>query len=1098
MRKFIFVLGCLPLLLSAQSFQIRLSKNVLRSGENLQFEIVRTEEGKGHTLRGWQVFGNAPNLPADIRQVPGVFRRDAVREQDVNYVFGGVRNAVWLPRTEWNTDRKQISLPTGGWPAGDYRLGVTLITGTPDDRQVLVRTYQDLQIVPSVAEPDVLAGELWREGFQSLYKGVPLTAKTRFKIGSDARSIQVLIEAFEPDTTKLKAVHKSGSPHLWKDDGIEFAIAAAPGTTGQYKWMVNTRGEFSEFHQQDDNTGTGSLAFVRNWRGFAEVFSEVAADRYTVRLRIPFAALNFGEGTQWQFNVARSRYTVHPAEYSSFSPLRGELFDRPWEYTPINFPAYPGRSPLGLENISVKQHNGHSILQGDVVNHGREHRLVTVTGTLVSRGKPIILPEAVLSVPAGKYTRFTAALPDGIPAGDYTLECQFRALDNTLLQVVREKITIDNRTVFLKILKPGYRNAIFATMKDKRISAVAESRTGTGKQEMKFILTGPEGLRLEKKSVPGEPVEFDLASMPDGEYQLTVHGDSASDTQVIRKLPPRKGEIRIDEEGVTRVDGKRFLPCGWFRSSPNVPLPGNTAFMTYSRYRDPAEFRRCFNDFAGSTRTLGLVFPFQEFSGRFEYRHFNSSQLIGRLSEDQKKVLDRLIQTAVDAPVLGWYLADEPDMRDENPAWYAECRRYLTRIDPYRPTLMLNCTAGGIRDFQDGGDILIPDYYPDYFENGPRQPMNGLATFIRQASAYKPAWGVIQAFVWMPEQRGGGAPGRPPTFDELRNQFYQVFAANGKGVLLYDFYHSSQMFGVTRLGPDWLFAEAARLQDFLLDGNVRKGLQVIVAPSGSSHEVSLKKGESGRFCVIAVNTASRKVRMTFKGKFPEGLLYVASEKRNVEVKDGSFSDDFEPLAVHLYVNSATVADGTETVDQVRRRIADEEAKRTVPGNRAAFGAPRLLDYINAKKGVFPAGRPQITASSETSRYFTNTWGTALQLLDGIRESYPRDGHMIWQPAKDDKRPALTLTLPQEETVRELRFYRVKGWKLYGGRDEAAGLSLPGGKVSVRTENGDWRMAAEFAESDLDCLSVPLLQGKAKELRIEFEHSNFALSELEVF
>ena len=1090
----------LPMLLlgSAESHTVKVLKKQLLPGEPLEIEIIRQLEE--NTLRAWQVYAFAPTVPAGLDTVPEVFRRDAIRSQDVCYIFGGVQNAVWLPRTEWNATRMIIKLETAGWPHGDYRLGVNLTTMTPDAQQLQIKTTIDLNISPrKLSTLELLAEKPWYEGFHPLYKGIPLTAGTRFKIGSDAEAIHVLIEAAEPDTSKLVAKHSSGTPLLWRDDSVEFAITADPASQTQYKWIINSKAHSCEFFQQDDNTGTGNLAVVRGWRGFADIAVNMKPDHYLVSLRIPFGALEPGKDPKWKFNVARSRYTVKPAEYASYSKLGGELFDRPWEYTPVEFAAFdPANLALTVENISQPDSDGSVSIQADLINRSSTHRIISLTGSLLAQNQQISAPPVTLSVPAGKYTRFVMLFPADSPEGNYTLEFQLRSTDSSLIRAVRHKITIDNHNLLLKIFEPSYRNAIFATMPDKRIRATATFRKTAPEQQIEYQLSGPGNNSLTHRAKAGIPVEFDLAEWPDGDYQLLARSGNETDTAVIRKLPPSQEEVRIDNEGVTIVNGKRFLPCGWFRSSPNERLAGNTSFMTYSRFNTPDELQRCFDQFAASTGTLGLMFPFQEFSGHFEYRHFNSKQLMGKLTEEQKKVLDNLVRIAGNSRVLGWYLADEPEMRNENSAWYAECREYLTKIDPYHPTLMLNCSISGIRDYQDCADILFPDYYPDYFENGPRIPLNGTASFIREAAKYKPAWGVIQAFVWMPEQRGGGVPGRPPTFAEIRNQFYQVFAANGKGVLLYDFYHASQMFSVTRLAPDWLFAEGNRLKEFLLDPNVNDAVKVITEPENQLFEVALKKGTEDRFCLIAINTSNQNVKMTFSGQLPEVKLFVASENRSVEVNNGSFSDEFPPYATHIYINSSAAAQDLETLAQASQRIADFDAERTVPGNLAAFGVPRLLDFVNAHKEVFPAGKPQIRATSETARYFTRNWATALNLLDGIKESYPRDGHMTWQPNSADKKPVLTLTLPKAGLLCKLKLYRIKGWKLYGGRDEVSGLALPGGIVRACAEDGKWQTIAEFANSDRDVLTIPLTPGMFQELRIEFTGNQFALSELEVF
>ena len=524
-------------------------------------------------------------------------------------------------------------------------------------------------------------------------------------------------------------------------------------------------------------------------------------------------------------------------------------------------------------------------------------------------------------------------------------------------------------------------------------------------------------------------------------------------------------------------------------------MRGLTAYQVYSRYKDPQELYKCVDEFYKECGALAIMFPYQEFSGRFEYRHFKDVQQMGKLTPAQKKILDNVTKVAWNSPILGWYLADEPEMFSKNPAWFEEVSKYLTQVDPYRPTLLLNCTIAGIREYAQTADILFPDFYPDFFENGPRQPLSGVATFIREAVKYRPAWGVIQGFAWVPEERGGGKPGRAPNFEEIRSQFYQVFVADGKGVLLYDIYDKSQMFTSTRLGPDWIFAEADRLKDYLLDPNV-KGLKVTVSPK-VSFDAALKK-KAGRVAVIAINYAGKPVKMTFKGAIPDGKLYVASSKRSVTVKNGTFTDTLEPLAVNIYINSRKLADGKESIAQLKKRMTAFDKARKVPGNLLAYGEPRLLDYTNSLKGIHRKGYTQVSVTSRLRQYFSRNMGIELYMVDGIKETSPRDSHMVWQPADQDKKPAVTFKLVKAGKMNELRLYRASFLTFYNHRTVYKNMTIPSGVVEAQKADGSWKKIGEFSGSKADCVKVKLDGGIYQTVRITFDRPRFALTEVELF
>ena len=1089
LKKSLLLFAAVTGLCAAEDFTVKTDRNIFAPGEDITFRFIRNAEG--HLMHGAGIHVFAPYAPKGLEKAPQVYFRNAQRRDDVCYIFtrSGKSDGKWFPSRLFKQKEVTHTISTKNWPEGDYRLGVNLVTENPAKKQVIVKRDIFLKIRkkrPSAEE--LLAKVPWREGFKPLQKVQP-TAQTRLKLTADADHVYALIEAHEPEIPKLKADAAPGSSRIWLDDDLEFALSPFGGKSIQYLWMVNSKGAVCELHQQDNNTGTGEMAAIPGWRSFAEISAKTEKDKFSVLYKIPFAALNIPEKPAWRFNAARSRYTVKPAEYSTFSSMSGS-FNQVHRYTATDFPQYVP-SKIVIENIRTLVKDGKAVATCDIINRNDSPRIVVVKPAIINRDKAVPLAEKTFCIPAGRFVRPLIALPE---AGGGTLEILAAGLDGVPLRVAGKKISIDKRNVRIQVKSPGYRNSIFATMKDKRVILSVSLRSGKG--DVTYEMTGPEGFREIRTAAPGKNVVFDLAGRADGDYPVTARCGGDSDTAIIRKLPPKKGEVRLDEDGVTLVDGRRCLPVGWFRASFPWKMKGLTAYQVYSRYGNPQELHRCIDDFSKQTGAMAVMFPYQEFSGKFEYRYFKDVQQMGKVTPEQKKVLDNVVEVTKNSPVLGWYLADEPEMFSKNPAWFEEIGRYLAQIDPYRPTLLLNCTIGGIRDYAQCADILFPDFYPDFFENGPRQRLSGMASFIREARKFRPAWGVIQAFAWVPEERGGGVPGRAPTFEELRSQFYQVFVADGKGVFLYDIYDKSQMFTSTRLGPDWLFDEADRLKNYLLDPNV-KGLKVTVSPAKSPFDAALKR-KDGRICIIAINYASEPVSMTFKAPIPDGRLHVASTGRSVDVGNGVFTDTLEPLAVNIYINSESLADGKESIGQLKARMAAFDRARRVPGNLLAWGEPRLLDYVNSRKGIPRPGYPQFAVSSRKYQYFSRKMGTELYMADGIRETAPRDSHMVWQPDDSDKTPTVSFTLPSPAKMNELRLYQATYLTFYNNRTVYRDLSVPGGVVEAQEKDGTWKRIARFAGSKDACIVIKLDGETRRSLRIVFDRPRFALSEVELF
>ena len=562
-------------------------------------------------------------------------------------------------------------------------------------------------------------------------------------------------------------------------------------------------------------------------------------------------------------------------------------------------------------------------------------------------------------VPDSQYKIITLPFKD-LPQGDYTLNVRVFARGEVLQKSFSVPVSISHNPLKLSLEKPAYRNNIYATMPDKGIIANLTSEEKLSASNVTFTLNGKNvNISRKTKFVNSKAsASFNGAELADGEYTLTVECGSYTKKINIRKLPYQKNEVWLDKYGITYVDGRKYLPFGWFGNAPLYKVTGINSYVTYTRFNNAEHYRNDFEKTSTASGRMGLLYPLQELSGRFAYKDLNYNQRLGSLNAVQKKHVAKFTKlTRTSQNVLGYYLADEPDIRQDNPDWYTELTHYLQQLDPYHPTLMLNCTISGIKRYHNTADILFPDFYPDFYEDGPRQMLHGMATAVAAGNQFRPTWGVIQGFAWLPYSVKSQSPGRAPTFAEIRNQIYNCFAANAKGILFYHYYDKSQMFSSLRLGMDLMANEVNILKDYLLDPNIADKLSV---KSTDPYFRYSYKELDGRVCIIAVNNSYKKVTANFNVKNPTlKKLFTVAENRSVELKNGKFSDTFEPCSVHVYINDEKVAATPTTIAENTKKIADFDAKRKKQGNLLAVGELKVKHMRHTPETPLPAYFPTL-------------------------------------------------------------------------------------------------------------------------------------------
>ncbi len=946
----------------------------------------------------------------------------------------------------------------------------------------------------------------WHTNFKVLNKHVQSNPQTRFKVTSDSNFIYFMVEALEPAMNKL-VTKKQAYPDdfsIWSNDGIEIGISNDRNYQKYYKIAIDHAGQHADSFARDDNTGRNEMTYDSSFESNVKVEVKKTPSSYIIFAAIPFGTFNYQSddlADKWKFNIARVRRAgLAKMEFTSYADLKGSGFAEPWSFALLPIKKIDRKKyNWNISNIKTvkdaKNKNNYNI-NLTVSNKTGAFKLVSFKASLANRKANFQSSLPRTGIPDSQFKNLTLPFKN-LPQGEYILNIKLFTRGNILQKDFSIPVSISNNPLKLSLAKPAYRNNIYATMPDKNIVAVLRSEENFKNNTVLFTLSGKNTNIIRKsKLVKGTATaNFNGAELADGEYTLSASCGNYSQKLTIRKLPYQKNEVWLDQYGITYVDGKKYLPFGWFGNAPLHQVKGMNSYVTYTRFNNAEHYQKDFEKSSDETKRMGLLYPLQELSGRFEYKDLNYNQRLSNLNAVQKKHIEKFVKlTRSSKNVLGYYLADEPDIRQDNPEWYTELTQYLQQLDPYHPTVMLNCTTSGIKRYRNTADILFPDYYPDFYEDAPRQPLHGMATTIATGNQYRPTWGVIQGFAWLPRSVKTQSPGRAPTYAEIRNQVYNCFAANAKGVLFYHYYDKSQMFSSLRFGMDFMANELDILKDYLLDPNIP---DMISVKSADPYFQCSYKTLDGRICIIAVNNSYKKITadITVKNQALK-KLFVAAENRTVTLNNGKFSDTFEPCAVHVYINDENIAKAPASISANAQKIADFDAKRKKNGNILAVGELKVKHMRHGKEAL-PAHFPVIKATSEYKEYFSRTSDTPLFLFDGICEDVPLDAHMCYRPRPNDKQPELTITLPQEKEIGKLVIYPVKKNIFYCSRQVNFNTKISG-SIQIML-NGKWQETAKFSNNtDSPAITAVFSPQKTKNIKIIFNSNDFAISEIEAY
>jgi hypothetical protein len=787
----------------------------------------------------------------------------------------------------------------------------------------------------------------WHTGFTTAGSGAPAPVETRFAVRYDDTCLYLAAILQEPRIAELRTLASEHDGKVWSDDCIEFMIDPTGDRVEYVHLAVNAKGAI-----YDSQVRQGGHVSTSAWDSTAKAAGNVGTDAWSVEVAIPFTDLGLvpRSATQaWAIQVGRERYATGTIELSAYMRSGGS-FHVPSTYAPLVLEGadlarflWEVKGPLAELVVSGQDGLVYQF-RALVTNGSGRFRFTTLKATLRGEAGESAV-ERTGGHDDGQQQTYAFAVPLAA-SGQHllTLSVSDRQQPEVPLAVRRVPLVLSYTPLRLKVLRPCYRNTIYATERLTEVIARVELQLPDG--QLKGVRLAARLLASEEEGsavvATGQAttdtrlaeVRLPLADLAEGRHLLAVtatlaSGESFAANTVIRKVPAVPHEWRLDENLVLLHNGEPFFPYGWFsaptRDAQKLAAEGVTLVQEYNAQWFPPE------------RTLKWLDELQQAGLYGTFYPWPSSQFMANFKEpvsaEEEAAVRERVRAFRDHPaLLAYYLWDEPELQpllvDRGDRLY----QIIADEDPYHPCIMLNDTIPGIHTYRNGGDILMPDPYP-LFSRGALagRPIEYTAMFMRacrEASAGEKAWWVTpQAFDYYMNQKNS----RQPNLTELRNQQLQSLINGARGVVWYTYSHRYN-FADLDLGVPFVGREAQRLRAAILapelpdaiawEAEAREHIQAAVRQVGQT------------FVIFTVNTRTAPQTATFTLKAPDvKTLYVVSENRTVNVDQGRFSDTFALYEGHIYTTDAELAAGP-TVGETEAAIAREEAARRKPGNLA--------------------------------------------------------------------------------------------------------------------------------------------------------------------
>lgn len=780
---------------------------------------------------------------------------------------------------------------------------------------------------------------------------IPPETQTFFRVLQDDDTLYFGIRCNEPKMDELLVeAARQHDAAMWSDDDVEIFLDPLDGRREYYQIAVNTEGtQVDLYYIEGGNTNKASWSSV--WQ--AAVHRD--ADFWSVEVALPLAMFHLSPSRAWQenwaFSLSRTR-TPTPRYYSQFSP--GNRY-----HDAVNF------GTLGPIQVDRQRYNVNADFPSFRLEPVAAGYAVTTRLTVDNRGAQDFAGTLSVEVLADGAT--DASIPLNLPAGQsaqaeipgasvpqpgkYPVVFRITGADGKLALLTRFDEWLRYTPLSITVTSPSYRNSVYATQ--NVVSIKGNLILGLPPEQVKGLvarttLTSSLVAPRQVESIIEEgQVAFEIPAedLPVGDHTLRAEilrplGGTgaaarferlAAASAPLRKLPAGPVvEARVDEQGRLLINGEPIFIRGWYGSFSYIisqasfvraQLPHSTNFIMGC-----SEFEQ--TDMGMYTLT-GVTREIDEAKAKLD-------QPID--DELKAKLRKAIAATRNRRGVIGYYISDEPECRGLSPVFLESLHQFMAREDPYRFCLVVSRDPAR---YMMACDVMCPHPYmdPQTQEDGTKTlsaPLRAIHTVITEAvganDGARAVWCMPQTFSY------GGKKGRHPDFRESRWFTFTSIACGAEGIVpfIFDGYWNHVE---SRIGMGYVFEELAFLapawtaadSDAAI-GSDNPGVDAVArlhSPGGDRRAHTF---------IVAANQSDQPAQATFSvpclRERRNARLLVLRENRVVPVVDGSFTDEFAGLGVHVYTTLEVLPD-FRTLEEIEQEIAAEIARGGQAGNLLA-------------------------------------------------------------------------------------------------------------------------------------------------------------------
>ena len=643
--------------------------------------------------------------------------------------------------------------------------------------------------------------------------------------------------------------------------------------------------------------------------------THISDDSWTAEIEIPFASLSFfepaeqvlnaveaGWTNQWAVNFACDDTSWVPDFDRSGYPLAfGKLADINVDLNPYRWGVAPSIGQQIVGDIHVWWHLGNWT--------GRDQDVKVIVRDIHcdKKSKPLFEPQHTnLKVPNNLYRDSGVHIPTKSP-GEHRLLLSI--IDQNSTQAyVHHPLLLEN----VKICSATWDRSFYMEESEARLTFKLSKYLDNEERIISSYLRkkGNEKVLQTRKvkwsSDKPTSVKFNLDTLANGEYITTVAVSGYENypfEQALVKLPPRPGAVQYTDNGMILRDSKPFFPIGFYYITRHLESSlkdvndslmeeyVGSGFNTLSlEWRNAEGYIKTLKTLKkyGIVPTISISVMPEIFGLGADYR---AKVVLEKRFPIAAAAVEMISRQAGDN-ILAWYTVDEGNQ--STIPRVKGLHEIIHWVDPYHPSFTVTFMPY-LLAHHSATDILGSDLYPGFPGGRLSVVADGLEV---SASMGKPALAVLQTFG---EPSGPGATLPTPT--EIRCMSYISLVHNACGILYFSYDYNGPMREAHPLQWQELKKIASEIRELgpavlaQTEGNLSAKQS-----NGTSqvHTRVIFHGDAAYF--IAVNTLRRPindVKWQATG-LKNGDLEVMWENRKLKVQHGKFSDDFQPLAVHVY------------------------------------------------------------------------------------------------------------------------------------------------------------------------------------------------------